>query len=370
MKILWLTNIPSPYRVEFFNEIGKYCDLTVLFERACSSERDVSWTKYQFVTFKGVIKKGINIGADKAVSLNTLKYLKKESYDHIVISNPLTPTGIIAIHYMRMKDIPYSIVSDGGFPKGGKGFKEVFKKHILKGASFYFSTASVHDKYYSMYGAKSENIVRYPFTSLKNDDILKKPLERAEKEKYKKNLGMKEEKIILSIGQFIHRKGYDILLKASKKLGENVGVYIIGGTPTEEYLKIIDELKINNVHFEGFKTKEQLSEYFMAVDLFVLPTREDIWGLVINEAMAYGLPIVTTSKCVAGLELVRNNENGFIVPVNDSGALKESIKTILESNTLLECMAKNNLSKIRHYTIENMARKHIEIFCEIKDGSR
>ena len=43
MNILWLTNIPSPYRVNFFNELGKYCDLTVLFEKKASDERDKSW---------------------------------------------------------------------------------------------------------------------------------------------------------------------------------------------------------------------------------------------------------------------------------------------------------------------------------------
>ena len=55
MKILVLTNIPSPYRVDFFNEWGKYCDLTVAFEKEASDERDNSWKKYQFTHFKGVL---------------------------------------------------------------------------------------------------------------------------------------------------------------------------------------------------------------------------------------------------------------------------------------------------------------------------
>ena len=47
-KILWLTNIPSPYRVAFFNELGKQCSLTVLFEKASSDVRDDDWKNYSF----------------------------------------------------------------------------------------------------------------------------------------------------------------------------------------------------------------------------------------------------------------------------------------------------------------------------------
>ena len=55
------------------------------------------------------------------------------------------------------------------------------------------------------------------------------------------------------------------------------------------------------------------------------PTREDIWGLVINEALAAGLPVITTNRCGAGLELIKNNENGFLVNVEDIDELYEKI---------------------------------------------
>ena len=50
--------------------------------------------------------------------------------------------------------------------------------------------------------------------------------------------------------------------------------------------------------------------YYQAADMLVFPTREDIWGLVINEAMANGLPTVSTDKCVAALEMIKQGENG------------------------------------------------------------
>ena len=57
MKILWLTNIPSPYRVDFFNELGKLCELTVLFEKKAASDRDDSWKNFEAKNFTPVFLK-------------------------------------------------------------------------------------------------------------------------------------------------------------------------------------------------------------------------------------------------------------------------------------------------------------------------
>lgn len=120
----------------------------------------------------------------------------------------------------------------------------------------------------------------------------------------KKELNITEDIVILFSGQFIPRKGIDILLKGSTNLPENVGVYIVGGKPCLEYLSLVDELQLKNIHFIDFKTPIELSNYYQAADIYVLPTREDIWGLVINEAMAYGLPVITTTNCLSGTELI------------------------------------------------------------------
>ena len=63
---------------------------------------------------------------------------------------------------------------------------------------------------------------------------------------------------------------------------------------------MIRKFKCKNVYFIEFKKSEELNEYYKAADIFVHPTREDIWGLVVNEAMAKGLPVVTTNNVLQG----------------------------------------------------------------------
>lgn len=357
MNVLWLTNIPSPYRVKFFNEFGKYCDLTVLFEKKASDERDESWKKFHAKHFNAVYLKGKNIGVAEAFCPGVLKYLNR-TYDHIIVTNFSDPTGMLAIAMLKAKRIPYIIESDGGFAGSGVGIKEKIKQWLLSSAHLYFSTAEVHDKYYLTYGAKKEQIVRYPFTSLQEVDILTSPLSNEEKQALRKKLGMKEERIILSVGQFIYRKGYDILFNALCQIDKSFGCYIVGGKPTEEYLQMVQENHLTNVHFVDFKLKDELNEYYRAADLFVLPTREDIWGLVVNEAMAQGLPIVTTLHCVAGLELIQKSALGQLVPAEDVTALANAIQEELEN--LSEERTYLILRKIKEYTVERMAQVHID----------
>lgn len=79
MRVLFLTNIPSPYRVNFFNELGKYVELTVLFEIGTSTERDDSWKKYQFDNFKGIVMEGKRTSLDTAFCPSVIKWMKKIS---------------------------------------------------------------------------------------------------------------------------------------------------------------------------------------------------------------------------------------------------------------------------------------------------
>ncbi len=359
MKILILTNIPSPYRVDFFNELGKLCELTVIFERTASSERDESWKKYNTEHFTPIVLKGIRRGVANAICPEVVRHLKKGKYDHIVVTNFASPTGMLAISWLRMRGIPYWLESDGGFAKSGTGMKESIKRHFIKGAAGYFSTAQEHDHYYMQYGAQKERLFRYPFTSLFRRDILDLPVSADQKLALREKLGMTEKKVLLAVGQFIPRKGFDILINAMATLPRDVGCYIVGGMPTERYLEQIKTLGLENIHFAGFKSKEVLADYYMAADLFVHPTREDIWGLVVNEAMAKGLPVVTTDRCIAGLELVREPGDGALVPVGDADRLAQEIVRVL-ALTGPENSAQI-LQKIKGYCFEEMAKRHIEI---------
>lgn len=77
--------------------------------------------------------------------------------------------------------------------------------------------------------------------------------------------------------------------------------------------------------------KKELEKYYLASDLFVFPSHYGAWGLVINEAMAHGLPIIFSDGCVAASELICSNETGFLIDCGNVNQLREKIVFLLEN---------------------------------------
>ena len=360
-RVLFLTTYASPYRVHFFDALGEMLEVTVLFSERVEEKkhRSADW----FVSGEGKcrveqLKRRIASFKGRDLCADVIDWLKKP-WDEIVLCGYSSPTVMLAMLYLRRKKIPFWLEVDGGLIREDSRLQYRFKRMLVGAASGWLSTGKATTDYLVHYGAKREKVREYPFSSLFEADILKEPVSRERKLEFRRELGMEEDKVILSIGQFIHRKGFDVLMKAAVQLAPDTGIYIVGGEPTEDYLNLCRELGLKNIHFEGFKKKEALVKYYQAADLFVLPTREDIWGLVINEAMAYGLPVVTTDRCVAGLELVENGVNGYLVPVEDWQILADSLSAVLHADR--EKMGAASLEKIRGYTIENMVTAHLDL---------
>ena len=101
MKVFFLANIPSPYRVDFFNELGKYCDLTVFFERQNALGRE--WARKKDLNYKSIFLNGIKIGEDSSLCLDIIKYIKKDMFDIFIVGGYGTCTGMLAIQLLKTK---------------------------------------------------------------------------------------------------------------------------------------------------------------------------------------------------------------------------------------------------------------------------
>ena len=359
-KILFITNIPVPYRIDFYNELGKRVDLTVVFEAKGASDQGIkfNYNLENIKNFKAVFLKDGDI-CEKKIDIRIFKYLLSE-YDEVVLTSYSYYTEMAYLILRKLFGKPYYLSSDGGIIKHDENvLKKSWKKFLISGAKGYFSPSKVADEYLEYYGAKKSRIHRYPFTSYGESTQIQTLICESEKRKIKDKLGILEQRLVLGVGQFIYRKGWDILLEAMKNVPGDTALCIIGGKATDEYKKIVKENSLKHIYFEEFMNNELLVEYYKAADIFVLPTREDIWGLVINEAMNFGLPIITTTSCVAGLELVQNNVNGYLIEnINSTNAyieLSKKIVKLINNRTIRENMARASFNKIKGYSIEKMA---------------
>lgn len=363
LQILFLTNIPNPYRNAFFNELGKYVDLTVIYERTSADNREKTWTTIDADKYKCVYLCGIKTGHDTAWCPTVIKYINY-NYDYIIIGGYSTPTGMFAIEYCLLHKIPFILNTDGGFIKDDSKLKYWLKKHFMSSSYAYLCAGTGAIQMLIHYGVKKNKIYSYPFTSVPNKDVLTSTLSTTEKIKIRDGLGLHRKHMILTVGQFVPRKGIDTLIKASRNL-HDTDVVVVGGKVTDEFLELVNVLHIDYIHFPGFFSKSILLQYYRAADIFVFPTRYDIWGLVINEAIAAGLPVITTDKCAAAIDLVKNDQNGYIVPVDDIKSIHEHIIKILDSSDIQHNFSIKSLQIAKEYTIENMVQSHLSIFRSI-----
>lgn len=366
-KVIFCTNLPSPYRVDFFNEFGKYCDLTVLYERHSSAERNVAWKGTGAKNFNEIYLKLKPVGVDRSKGSALKDYIKEHVADVLIFTNYVSLATIEAIIWCRLHGRKYYIEYDGGFNKKDSFAKGLLKKFLLKGAEGHLTTADEHIKYLQSLGIDKSKIYKYPFTSVSENDIAEANTLTAKGRNYfKQKLAIAEQQMILSIGRFSYDrgygKGYDVLMKLAERIGPSVGIYIIGDEPTPEFLDWKTEKGLKQVHFIPFKSKKELADYYGATDLFMMLSRGDVWGLVINEAMAFGLPIISSDKCIAGLELVEDGVNGHIVDIEDIDLVENKVKRLLKNENLLVEMGKNSYMKILKYTFETMANSHQCIF--------
>lgn len=315
--------------------------------------------------------KGVSLPLIGKISLDVLRELKRKKYDIIILDGYGYATQLINIFILNKKKEMYFVNVDGVVPKRNeKQIVRLLKKAFLSKVPYFLCGSYETGNILVGYGANLKRIIHHPFTSLYERDIYKDIISFSDKISLRKKLEIKEKYMVISVGRFSYLngygKGYDVLLNAAERLKKlDIGWYIIGGEPTDEFAKMKKEMKLENVHFVDFKKKEELKEYYRASDIFTLMTVGDVWGLVINESMACGLPVITTDKCVAGVELVENEVNGYIIPVGDVQSLVNSVSKILETEGMVEKMGRHSLKKIQDYTIENMARIHISKFKEI-----
>jgi glycosyltransferase involved in cell wall biosynthesis len=133
----------------------------------------------------------------------------------------------------------------------------------------------------------------------------------------------RERATFVYIGRLDPEKGLDVLLDAWD--GVRGELVIAGAGSDEQRLRARSPA---HVRFVGAVTQEETVALYRDADVFVLPSRSEPWGMVLNEAAAAGLPLVATDGVGAAYDLLRDGENGFRVPVGDVDALREALRTL------------------------------------------
>ena len=362
MKVLIVFNHPAPYKVRLFNELAKYMDLEVIFEREKASNRPDAFYNAKDFNFKYQILKHGAFGEENSFSGELKNIIKKRhhEFDLIIMNGYRIIAELRAIKYMNKHHIPFTLYINGGIIREKESFfKKRFKTKFISSATNYFSPCEEADEYLVHYGANRNNIYHYVYSTVYEKDILDKPLNKSEKEKIRLEQGLPLNKLFISAGQFIKRKNNIQIIDCFQHIESSL--LLVGeGKQLNLYNKFIKENNIKNIHILPFKKRESLFELLKASDGFITLSSEDIYGHTINEAFSMGIPVLSSNKVVASRHLIKEGKNGYLVDLNNNGEIIYKINHLVE-----DCSSQEAILTAKENTIEKMVSSMVEIIKKV-----
>jgi len=239
-------------------------------------------------------------------------------------------------------------------------FKDILIRLLIKLSSGLLYIGNSNKDYYLKYGATESQLFFTPYAV--DNEIYKftnQEKEEISERLIKENNIDEEAIIILFVGKFIDRKNPLLLLEAFyeviRQQPQNKFVLLYVGTGPD--LELIEN-KIKQYYLDakvkllGFKNEKELTEYYSIADLLVLPSKEETFGLVINEAMSAGTAIIASNKVGSSQDLVIDGINGFIFESDNLESLTSILKKALSNKEALFNMAKKSEEMIKVWDYE------------------
>jgi len=195
----------------------------------------------------------------------------------------------------------------------------------------------MNSQYWQFYGATPEKIFLARYAVDNERFQTQADYYRVSRQTIRDENGWRQRYLLLYVGRLVAFKRVDVLIEALRRLStkrSDVGLVIVGDGPERERLRRLAQ-GMPYVYFAGFQDQSDLPKYYGVADIFVLPSVCEPWGLVVNEAMASGLPVIAAGKVGAARDLIIEGDNGDLVPENDPVALASAIDRACESERRL-----------------------------------
>lgn len=309
MKInsLIITNLPAFYKIRLYNQIANHKKIFVIYTGNTANERNQDFFDekpfYNYILLQGTIITKI---------LTALSILQKIDYEELIIGGwDQLICWLFAILSPRGKNS--CIVESSIFESRVKGIKSIIKVFFLSRISKAYVCGIPHNELVKKLGFKGKiietggcgilNYVAQPSYMLKQDI-----------------------RNFLYVGRLVPVKGLDILIEVFNRHPQ-LTLNIIGFGPLEQVLK---KKAKSNIIFWGAINNKNLMHYYRLNDVFILPSISEPWGLVVEEALNNGLPVIVSDKVGCSIDLVRNKNTGLIFVSEDVNDLERAILQMLD----------------------------------------
>ncbi|WP_091085914.1 glycosyltransferase family 4 protein [Flavobacterium gillisiae] len=342
-KVTLLTNIPAPYREKMHELVSEYLGGAYTVVYCAEKESDRKW-KVKYGNYDKLVLSKIS---SNAVHNNpeVIKYLNKLNPDVVVIMG-FYPTMLYAYLWSLFRAKKLIVFTDGTLQSEShlSLIHKIVRRIVFLKTSAFVGPSEASAALYESYGINKNKFYR-TYLSVNNKLFI--------------NGSSIDKKFDLMFsGQFIDRKMPLFFVEIARLVKKQFGkcdVLILGnGILEKDILTLLDKYNID-YSFPGFINQEELPKYYAQSKLFLFPTVNDPWGVVVNEAMASGMPVITCSNAGVANDLVINDLNGYVLPLSEM-VWVDKIVEIFNDDTTYKRLSVNAISHVQKYSFDNAAK--------------
>jgi len=361
LKLVILTEIIAPYRIPVFNAFADIegIDLHVIF----LAETDPFVREW--LVYKEEIEFSYEVLAsyrrrwrNRNILLNRGMYaaLRKASPDIILCGGYNYLASWQALLWAGRNQVPFLLWAESN----AKDFRrktwvvESLKTRFFSKCDAFVVPGKASLQYLKSFGVATEKIFTAPnavdngFFSQMSANVCNNSA------KWRKDFDLPG-RFFLFVGRIVPEKGVFDLLNAYRRLDPELrrefGLIFVGdGVARPELSRLAADLTPGCVKFPGFVQRENLAAYYALAEALVFPTHAEVWGLVVNEGMACGLPIVCTEVTGCAADLVEEGWNGRVLPPRDIKGLTQALEDLVRCPEATRVMGENSKRRIQHYS--------------------
>ena len=286
-------------------------------------------------------------------------WVRKFKPDVVNISGYYEPAMNLILLYCKLNGVKVVISIDSTESDNPNvGWREKIKSLVVNMGNGFFCYGSKSAEYMYKLGISPDKIL-LKNNAVDNQKVASIYQEAQKSREIKKNISGLRKYNFIYVGRLIKFKNIDNLLAAYKNLNApDWGLIILGNGSEEEKLKhYVAENQLGGVCFVDGKQWFEVPEYMALADIFILPSFSEPWGLVVNEAMACGMPVLVSEKCGSAPDLVRENENGFKFDPFDVVQMTEKMNEFVIKPEIIEPFGLKSKQIIQNFSPEKVAEE-------------
>ena len=360
-RLVILTEIISPYRIPLFNVLAKRPDINlhVIF----LAENDPNLRQWQ--TYKDEIEFSYQVlpswrkrigGYNALLNWGTRRALAQSAPDVILCGGYNYIASWQAQFWARWHAVPLFLWSESNAQdlRGWHRPVEFLKSEFLRHCTGFVVPGRSAMEYLLGHKVRKECIFFAP-NAVDNELFAAAAGQARQHEmRNRRDLALPQ-RYCLFAGRLVREKGVFELLSAYAKLEaplrEQVGLVFVGdGDCRQRLQREAASISPGMVKFAGFAQRELLAVYYALAEMLILPTYSDTWGLVVNEAMACGLPVILSRAAGCAAELLKENWNGLLVPPMDVPSLTSAMRNLVCRPDLCAQMGPRSVELISSYS--------------------